>query len=100
LLWDRKAEGGFPETKVLKQRVRDHLDPGRNLGHSDTPAKNPQNLAVVANQGKDMPVSSTEILEDEIPRSGAEGTASERKAAVCEDCSPVGRDGERQKVLR
>ncbi|KAK8191431.1 seleno protein, W-related family, partial [Phyllosticta capitalensis] len=35
LLWDRKAEGGFPETKVLKQRVRDHLEPNRNLGHSD-----------------------------------------------------------------
>ncbi|TLD32673.1 D-3-phosphoglycerate dehydrogenase 1 [Venturia nashicola] len=39
LLWDRKAEGGFPETKVLKQRVRDHLDPGRQLGHSDTASK-------------------------------------------------------------
>ncbi|KAF1958933.1 hypothetical protein CC80DRAFT_379618, partial [Byssothecium circinans] len=35
LLWDRKAEGGFPETKVLKQRVRDLIDPKRDLGHSD-----------------------------------------------------------------
>lgn len=39
LIWDRKAEGGFPETKVLKQRIRDHLEPGRDLGHSDTPSK-------------------------------------------------------------
>ncbi|KAK8161509.1 Rdx family-domain-containing protein [Phyllosticta citrichinensis] len=39
LLWDRKAEGGFPETKVLKQRVRDHLEPKRNLGHSDVHGK-------------------------------------------------------------
>ncbi|KAF1966953.1 hypothetical protein BU23DRAFT_375545, partial [Bimuria novae-zelandiae CBS 107.79] len=39
LLWDRKTEGGFPETKVLKQRVRDHIDPGRNLGHSDREGK-------------------------------------------------------------
>jgi len=35
LLWDRKTEGGFPETKVLKQLVRNQIDPNRNLGHSD-----------------------------------------------------------------
>ncbi|MFE8070643.1 SelT/SelW/SelH family protein [Marinobacteraceae bacterium S3BR75-40.1] len=35
LVWDRKAEGGFPEIKVLKQRVRDIIDPDRDLGHSD-----------------------------------------------------------------
>ncbi|KAF8076177.1 Rdx family-domain-containing protein [Lyophyllum atratum] len=35
LLWDRKLEGGFPELKVLKQRLRDQLQPGKSLGHSD-----------------------------------------------------------------
>ena len=35
LIWERKADGGFPEAKVLKQRVRDLLDPDRDLGHSD-----------------------------------------------------------------
>ncbi len=35
VIWERKQDGGFPEAKVLKQRVRDHLDPGRDLGHSD-----------------------------------------------------------------
>ena len=39
LLWDRKAEGGFPETKELKQRLRNHIEPGRDLGHSDKPSK-------------------------------------------------------------
>jgi selT/selW/selH-like putative selenoprotein len=39
LLWDRKAEGGFCETKVLKQRLRNHIEPGRDLGHSDKPSK-------------------------------------------------------------
>ena len=34
-IWERKADGGFPEAKVLKQRVRDRLDPERDLGHSD-----------------------------------------------------------------
>lgn len=35
LIWDRKEEGGFPDSKVLKQRVRDRLDPQRSLGHVD-----------------------------------------------------------------
>lgn len=35
ILWDRKTDGGFPETKELKRRVRDVIEPGRNLGHVD-----------------------------------------------------------------
>jgi selenoprotein W-related protein len=36
-IWDRKRDGGFPEAKVLKQRVRDVVWPERGLGHSDRP---------------------------------------------------------------
>ncbi len=35
LIWERKRDGGFPEAKVLKQLVRDIVDPERDLGHSD-----------------------------------------------------------------
>jgi selenoprotein W-related protein len=35
VIWERKRDNGFPEAKVLKQRLRDQLDPGRDLGHSD-----------------------------------------------------------------
>ncbi len=35
LLFSRKAESRFPESKELKQLVRDHIDPNRDLGHSD-----------------------------------------------------------------
>jgi predicted Rdx family selenoprotein len=57
LVWDRKVEGKFPELKDLvrlarlfhyqdylkarivrapqKQRIRDHIQPDRSLGHSD-----------------------------------------------------------------
>ncbi|CAI2301336.1 SelT/SelW/SelH family protein [Vibrio parahaemolyticus] len=35
-IWERKKDGDFPEAKVLKQRVRDIIDPERDLGHSDT----------------------------------------------------------------
>ena len=34
-LWERTADGGFPEAKVLKQRVRDQIDPSRDLGHNE-----------------------------------------------------------------
>lgn len=35
LLWSKKAEGRFPDSKDLKQRVRDRVWPERDLGHSD-----------------------------------------------------------------
>jgi len=34
-LWERKQDGGFPEAKVLKQRLRDVIAPERHLGHSE-----------------------------------------------------------------
>ncbi|WP_207425554.1 SelT/SelW/SelH family protein [Pedobacter sp. SYSU D00535] len=34
-IFDRKAAGGFPEIKELKQKVRDMVAPGKSLGHSD-----------------------------------------------------------------
>lgn len=35
MIWERKRDGGFPDIKTLKQRVRDRIDPGRDLGHID-----------------------------------------------------------------
>lgn len=34
-LFSRAEAGRFPESKELKQLVRDRIDPGRDLGHSD-----------------------------------------------------------------
>lgn len=34
-LFSRKQAGRFPESKELKQLVRDRIDPDRDLGHSD-----------------------------------------------------------------
>lgn len=39
LIWERKRDGGFPEARELKQRLRDHIDPDRDLGHNDRPGK-------------------------------------------------------------
>ena len=35
LVWSRKERGRFPEITELKQLVRDHVAPGRDLGHVD-----------------------------------------------------------------
>ncbi|MCQ8868674.1 SelT/SelW/SelH family protein [Vibrio splendidus] len=35
-IWERKADEGFPEAKVLKQRVRNIIAPDRDLGHVDS----------------------------------------------------------------
>jgi selenoprotein W-related protein len=34
-VWSRAAQGRFPDIKELKQLVRDHVAPGRPLGHTD-----------------------------------------------------------------
>lgn len=35
LIWERKRDGGFPDVKALKGRVRDVIAPERDLGHLD-----------------------------------------------------------------
>ena len=35
LIFSRKEAGRFPESKEIKQLVRDRVDPERHLGHSD-----------------------------------------------------------------
>jgi selenoprotein W-related protein len=35
MVWSRKEKGRFPDIKELKQIVRDHVAPGKDLGHSD-----------------------------------------------------------------
>ncbi|QVI18788.1 hypothetical protein KHQ06_19870 [Nocardia tengchongensis] len=34
-IWERKADGGFPDIAIVEQRVRDRVAPGRALGHAD-----------------------------------------------------------------
>ena len=34
-IFSRKKKGRFPESKELKQLIRDKIDPDRSLGHSD-----------------------------------------------------------------
>jgi len=43
LVWERKRDGGFPDAAELKRRIRDIIQPDRDLGHSDR--KTPEQTA-------------------------------------------------------
>jgi selenoprotein W-related protein len=35
LIWERKRDGGFPDVKELKSRLRNQINPQQDLGHID-----------------------------------------------------------------
>lgn len=76
LLWDRKAEGGFPETKILKQRVRNHIEPGKDLGHSDKPANKVKSNEEGVKEGE----GATGNAKEEVT------AKTDGSAADCADC--------------
>ena len=81
LIWDRKAEGGFPETKILKQRVRNHIEPSKDLGHSDKPANK-----VKGNEGG-KEGSEAKSQSSESARVVATDEPVETDAAPAADCA-------------
>ncbi|EKG18313.1 Selenoprotein Rdx type [Macrophomina phaseolina MS6] len=83
LLWDRKAEGGFPETKVLKQRVRDHLEPSRNLGHSDVHGKHGKKSTGIALDQPQTVAETEPVGENNLEASNIKRNAD---GTICEDC--------------
>ncbi|KAI1268480.1 Rdx family-domain-containing protein [Xylariaceae sp. FL1019] len=80
VLWDRKIDGGFPETKELKRRVRDVIEPGRNLGHVDRDYPK-------GGQAQQNGTAEEETKQDQVEMSESKdaGTA-QRAGEVCEDC--------------
>lgn len=83
VLWDRKKDGGFPETKELKNRVRNVIEPERDLGHIDRSLKK--------GQGEKQEREKTEIgAQEKDPTSLAAKKTSagpvSDQGQVCKDC--------------
>ncbi|KAI1357351.1 Rdx family-domain-containing protein [Xylaria arbuscula] len=79
VLWDRKIDGGFPETKELKRRVRDVIEPGRNLGHVDRDYPRQQ-------QGQPE-TKEQETKGGKIPQpSNSQPPPLQKDQKECEDC--------------
>ncbi|KAG6011555.1 hypothetical protein E4U41_005475, partial [Claviceps citrina] len=100
LLWDRARDGGFPEVKELKRRVRDVVEPGRDLGHVDRGAKAKAADAVAdADAGVGVDAVRKEEKkeekrekkekdkEEEDKTTPGTGTDAVAARAACEDCT-------------
>ena len=59
VLWDRKEQGCFPESKEVKQLVRDCVNPNKDLGHSDKDTKQISSSEEVVNEAD----ASTDVKE-------------------------------------
>ncbi|KAH8737950.1 Rdx family-domain-containing protein [Ilyonectria robusta] len=87
VLWDRRIDGGFPETKELKRRVRDVVEPGRDLGHVDRHHAVAEKVVddggkAVEGGGKD---AKEEEKKEEEEKKGEEVKKGEGREK-CEDC--------------
>lgn len=89
MLWDRKAEGGFPETKELKDRVRNIIEPGRDLGHIDRSLKKAAAAAAVA-KAEPVPQAAENVPSLESSDGGvATSTTVQGNAAMAETAPTV-----------
>ena len=75
VIWDRKNDGGFPETKELKNRVRNIIEPDRNLGHIDRSLKK----GSVQQAPPEMPSQA-------YSRPEADVKTEQKNSKDCEDC--------------
>lgn len=80
LIWDRKRDGGFPEAKILKQLIRNHIEPEKNLGHSDTPSSKAKQA--ITNE-VDRSEQSDKPQEEPVKRNDP----SPKQDPSCNDCS-------------
>jgi len=87
-LWDRKKEGGFPETKELKRRVRDVIEPGRDLGHVDGKKMKNDGPAheVKMELGNVGEKSQVHVDGNRNKETQAVKVKEENSQNVCEDC--------------
>lgn len=76
LIWDRKRDSGFPETKELKGRVRAVIDPEKDMGHIDRALKKGQQDVVVG-QSETHSTPDTLLKQPEIvPPTDLDGAQS------------------------
>jgi predicted Rdx family selenoprotein len=61
ILWDRKAESGFPQPKEIKQQIRDVIDPDKYLGHSDTEQRKVEMTNEVIDLTSSTPTTLTSV---------------------------------------
>jgi predicted Rdx family selenoprotein len=107
ILWDRKTDGGFPETKELKNRVRNVIEPDRDLGHVDRslrkvtaakalqdPPQSPAGSSVEVmssiegslGHGDSGGVATSSSVQGDALVIDADSTTGAQRTEKCEDC--------------
>ncbi|KAK9457721.1 Rdx family-domain-containing protein [Dipodascopsis uninucleata] len=82
LIWDRKLNGSFPDSKDLKKLIRDQLFPERNLGHLDR--KHSKSGYPVSNSTDSNAIDSSS--DPSTDNSAATETAVSNDTAGCIEC--------------
>ncbi|KAI2642532.1 Rdx family-domain-containing protein [Xylaria nigripes] len=85
VLWDRKIDGGFPETKELKRRVRDVIEPDRNLGHVDRDYPRPQQSAKEEPE-REPNTPQSKVAAMKVEQLQPAHPPPQKSQEVCEDC--------------
>ncbi|KAM0515241.1 hypothetical protein ACHAPE_006198 [Trichoderma viride] len=85
VLWNRKIDQGFPETKELKRRVRDVIEPGRDLGHVDRDHRRPATVAAVTAETNKALLAGESKIEEILKKK--QDSAPSGAGVVCEDCN-------------
>ncbi|KIV85758.1 hypothetical protein PV11_01418 [Exophiala sideris] len=86
VIWDRKTENGFPETKELKNRVRNIIEPDRDLGHIDRRLKKDQEAQSKSGVSGVGDPSVARLHGDSNGQQIAVGEGKGGEQKECEDC--------------
>ena len=93
-VWDRRVDG-FPEPKQFKRRVRDAIEPQRELGHNDRAAARAADAAAEAAASAPAPSADWEA-EEEISRRDARKQAFDIGQPAADASAPKWGDWTRQ----
>jgi hypothetical protein len=103
ILWDRKTDGGFPETKELKNRVRNVIEPGRDLGHVDRSLRKAAEAKALQDPSQSPAGSSADVtssIEGSLGHGDSGGVATSSSVqgnAVMTDAGPTTDDQRTEK---
>ncbi|EDN07040.1 selenoprotein domain-containing protein [Histoplasma capsulatum] len=86
VIWDRKMEGGFPETKQLKSLVRNIVDPSRDLGHVDRALAQKKGAGKAAEGAVDTEMAMAAVVQTQAQAGSATATTATSATNICKDC--------------
>lgn len=93
LIWDRKRDGGFPETKDLKNRVRNVVDPEKDMGHVDRALKKGMGTANATGSQQDESDASKGTAKKSSDHTiDKTHKAQHSRSQDCEECNDAVKD--------